>query len=171
RVLPGGVGVVAMRRAERREGRAVHGAGHVARRRQAERLVEARDTEALRVSAADRHLGDRRELRADLRREARLTRRVIVVTAREVQLEHVDDRSVDFEEARPDAARTLGADRVDRVIAIILVAQGARVAAMRVDRLFAIDAADRDLQRTARKLRSEERRVGEGGSVRTRPYR
>jgi hypothetical protein len=42
---------------------------------------------------------DRRELRAELRREVAEAFRVVIVTARQVQLEGVEDRRGDFEEA------------------------------------------------------------------------
>src|SRR3546814_9086503 len=94
----------------------------------------------------------RRELDANLRREVRLARRIIVVAARDAELELFDDRRAQLEEGRLHVTATGSTHRVDAVIAIILVAQRARIGARGVDRLIAIRHADRCLQRT----RSEE---------------
>src|SRR3546814_1231191 len=94
----------------------------------------------------------RRELDANLRREVRLARRIIVVAARDAELELFDDRRAQLEEGRLHVTATGSTHRVDAVIAIILVAQRARIGARGVDRLIAIRHADRCLQRTAGKL-------------------
>src|SRR3546814_3199100 len=69
----------------------------------------------------------RRELDANLRREVRLARRIIVVAARDAELELFDDRRAQLEEGRLHVTATGSTHRVDAVIAIILVAQRARI--------------------------------------------
>src|SRR3546814_9905055 len=79
----------------------------------------------------DRNLRDRRELDANLRREVRLARRIIIVAARDAELELFDDRRAQLEEGRLHVTATGSTHRVDAVIAIILVAQRARIGADR----------------------------------------
>src|SRR3546814_17321702 len=81
----------------------------------------------------DRNLRDRRELDANLRREVRLARRIIVVAARDAELELFDDRRAQLEEGRLHVTATGSTHRVDAVIAIILVAQLARIGPRGVD--------------------------------------
>src|SRR3546814_7299911 len=92
------------------------------------------------------------ELETDLRREVRLTRRIIVVAARNVDLELFDDRRAHFEESRLHITAAGGAHRVDRIITIILVAEGAGVGTRGINRLVAIRHADCCLQLPAGKL-------------------
>ena len=97
----------------------------------------------------DRDLADRGEDRADLRREVALTARIVIVTARTVDRQHVEDRRVDFAESRGDRPVALRAERIQREIALrrtIIVGVGAG----RVDCLVEDRSADRDPQITAR---------------------
>src|SRR3546814_17483374 len=73
---------------------AIHRARHITRGRQTEAFVEARDAETLREGTTDRNLRDRRELDANLRREVRLARRLIVVAARDAELERFRSEEV-----------------------------------------------------------------------------
>src|SRR5690606_19730722 len=117
--------VVAMRVTESRKGGAVNRTRHITRGGQTEAFVKARDTETLREGTANRDLRDRHELHTNLRREVRLTRRIIVVTTRSFDFELIDDRRHQFEEGRLHVAATGRTNRVDAIIAIILVAEGA----------------------------------------------
>src|SRR5690606_31444729 len=105
-----------------------------------------------RPGATNGDLRDRHQLRADLRRERVLASRVLVVASREAQLEHVNHRRVDLEEARLHVAAARGADRVDRQVARVLVAADGGVGARGINRLVAIGTADSQLQRTTREL-------------------
>nr|GFD58997.1 hypothetical protein [Tanacetum cinerariifolium] len=61
---------------------------------------EARRAEALGEGAAERDLLDRGELGADLGREVAVALAIVIVAARGVDLELLEDRRADFEVAR-----------------------------------------------------------------------
>ena len=104
------IGAVARMRGDeaggRREGREARiAAGRVVFR-------EGRCAEALRIGRTQRELLDRGELGAHLRREVAIALRIVVVTARDVQIEAPQERRVDLEEPGGHGLTTLCRRRV-----------------------------------------------------------
>src|SRR5690606_15552613 len=137
-VRTGRIGIVAVRRTEIGELSAVDLPGHIAGCRQAEGFVEAWDPETFRPRAANRELLDRRHLEAQFRREVRLAGGVLVVATRRHELELLQDRRTDFEEAGLHIALARRTDRVDRVVAGVRRRVVGGVTARSVERLLSI---------------------------------